>query len=73
MACAGSLTPQLLALAPRFISKDNVTAEITYRTVHVPYKVLAWSQVTLCGSLCELHLESDSTAAVSQLCPLGQP
>ena len=27
-----------------------VTAEVTYNTVHVHHKVLAWSQAILCGT-----------------------
>ena len=46
MVCSCSLTPQPLALAPCFVNNDYVTAEISYSTVHVHHKVLAWPQAT---------------------------
>ena len=41
IACSGSL-------APHFIKKDYVTAEIIYITVHAHHEELAWSQATVC-------------------------
>ena len=35
MVWSGSLDPRPLALAPRFVNNDYVTAEITYSTVPV--------------------------------------
>ena len=45
MVCSCSLTPQPLALAPRFVNNDYVTAEIFYSTVHVGHEVLTCSWV----------------------------
>ena len=61
MVWSGSLIPQPLALAPRFVDNDYVTAEITYSTVHACHKVLAWSRMCVV-MLC--YVMSPATAAV---------
>ena len=65
MACSNSL-------ALHFINKDYVTAEIIYTTVHACHNVLAWSRVTVCRYVNPTYKEV-GIAAVSRLCPLGQP
>ena len=48
MAWSGSVPPWPVALTPRFVNNDYVTAEITYSTAHEHHKVFAWSWATLC-------------------------
>ena len=47
---SGSLTPQPLALAPRFVNNNYATSEITCSTAHAGREVLGGSQAALCGS-----------------------
>ena len=50
MGWSGSLAPQPLALTPRFVNNEYVTAEITYSTAHVHHEVLGP------GLLCAVRL-----------------
>ena len=57
MVWSGSLAPGTLALAPRFVNTDYVTAEITYR-LHVSHEVLASHGLLCVVCLYELHHEN---------------
>ena len=47
MAWSGSLAPQPLGLALRFVNNVYVTAEIPGSTAHALHKALTWSRATL--------------------------
>ena len=57
MVWSGSLAPGTLALAPRFVNNDYVTAEITYR-LHVSHEVLTSHGLLCVVCLYELHHEN---------------
>ena len=49
MAWSGSLTPQPLGLALRFVNNVYIRAEIACSTAHAHHKALTWSQAALCS------------------------
>ena len=68
MSWSGFLPQQPLALAPSFINKDSVTAEIVYRAVHAGHKVPAWSWVVCSRHVCELRPESRGLLLLCDAC-----
>ena len=72
MVWSDSLTPQPLALAPRFVNNDYVTVEIIC-SLHLHVMKYSLGQGVCSMHICELHLETGHLTTGAQLCLLGQP